>query len=100
MAKTLIYKFGGASVKDGNAVKNLVGILRNRLRNDLVIVVSAMGKTTNALESILAKKLLGDVYSENSTIIKDYHLDICRELFSEDHSIFAQLENLFVQLHQ
>jgi len=98
MAKTLVYKFGGASVKDSDAVKNLPVILRNRLRKNMVIVVSAMGKTTNGLESILSKKLDGRDFSENSSSLKAYHLQICRELFAEGHSIFAQVENLFLQL--
>ncbi|WP_026966422.1 aspartate kinase [Algoriphagus terrigena] len=98
MAKTLIYKFGGASVKDSNAIKNLTEILRNRLRSRQVIVVSAMGKTTNGLESILSKKLAGEYFSENSSILKAYHLEICQKLFPEGHSVFAMLENLFLQL--
>ena len=98
MSKTSIYKFGGASVKDSSAVKNLAEILRNRLRKNMIIVVSAMGKTTNALESILSKKLNGESFSENSTILKEYHLGICRELFSSEHPVFAQVENIFFQL--
>ncbi|WP_332913169.1 hypothetical protein [Algoriphagus boritolerans] len=61
-------------------------------------MVSAMGKTTNSLESILALKLEGKDYYENSAILKDYHLRLCRELFPRDHAIFPKLENLFVQL--
>lgn len=98
MPKTLIYKFGGASVKDPDSVKNLTEILRNPLRNKLVIVVSAMGKTTNALERILAKKLNGEDFSENSAILKNYHMGVCQDLFAEKHPIFAQLENLFLHL--
>lgn len=98
MAKTVIYKFGGASVKDPDSVRNLSEILRNRLRNSLVIVVSAMGKTTNGLESILVKKLNGDDYSENSATLKNYHKGVSQELFPEKHPIFAQLDNLFLQL--
>ena len=98
MPKTLIYKFGGASVKDIDSVRNLAEILRNRLRNNLVVVVSAMGKTTNGLESILAKKLSGDDISGNSTILKNFHIGVCQDLFPEKHPIFAQLENLFLQL--
>jgi aspartate kinase len=94
----LIYKFGGASVKDIDSVRNLAEILRNRLRNNLVVVVSAMGKTTNGLESILAKKLSGDDISGNSTILKNFHIGVCQDLFPEKHPIFAQLENLFLQL--
>lgn len=98
MPKTLIYKFGGASVKDPDSIRNLSEILRNRLRNNLVIVVSAMGKTTNGLESILEKKLNGDDYSENSAILKNYHKGVCQDLFPEKHPLFAQLDNLFQQL--
>lgn len=99
MAKMVIYKFGGASVKDAASVRNLAEILRNRLRNNLIIVVSAMGKTTNALESILDRKLKGESIYENSANLKEFHLGICRALFPEHHVIFAQLDNLFIQLN-
>jgi aspartate kinase len=98
MAKTLVYKFGGASVKDSIAVKNLTEILRNRLRKDMVIVVSAMGKTTNALESILSRKLAKEDFSQNSSTLKAFHVEICQGLFSAGHPIFAQVQNLFLQL--
>lgn len=98
MSKTAIYKFGGASVKDADAVKNLAEILRNRLRKNMIIVVSAMGKTTNALESILSNKLDNEDYSKNYSILKSFHEDICTGLFPAGHSVFAQLENIFVQL--
>ena len=45
-----VFKFGGASVKDANGVKNLVSVLKKVGYNDTLIVVSAMGKTTNALK--------------------------------------------------
>ena len=94
----VVYKFGGASVKDSDAVKNLAEIIRNRLRKNMIIVVSAMGKTTNGLETILTKKLAAEDFSGNSSILKSFHRDICRELFPEGHSIFSQLENLFFHL--
>ncbi|WP_339868562.1 aspartate kinase [uncultured Algoriphagus sp.] len=99
MTKTQIYKFGGASVKDAPAVKNLANILRNRLRNNFVIVVSAMGKTTNHLETILSLKLTNQDYSWNSSHLKSYHLDICTELFPKGHVIFPKIENYFILLH-
>ncbi len=99
MAKTLVYKFGGASVKDSEAVKNLAEILRNRLRKNLIVVISAMGKSTNALESILAKKLKGGGFFQNSSILKAYHLEVCQDLFPAGHAVFAQVENLFFQLN-
>ncbi len=98
MAKTIIYKFGGASVKDASGVKNLADILRNRLRNNLVIVVSAMGKSTDSLEEILAEKLVGGDFSQDITILKHFHLEICNSLFPEGHVVYAQLDNYFFQL--
>lgn len=98
MSKTFVFKFGGASVKDADSVKNLSNILYNRLRNHTIIVISAMGKTTNALEQILDKKLKGEEYSSNSTIIKQYHLDICTGLFEPSHQVFSIIKNYFLQL--
>ncbi|MFT4756336.1 MAG: aspartate kinase, partial [Vicingaceae bacterium] len=48
-----VFKFGGASVKDAEGVKNAATIIEKQLDGRLVVVVSAMGKTTNALEKLL-----------------------------------------------
>jgi aspartate kinase len=98
MSKTFVFKFGGASVKDAKSIKNLREILFNRLRNHTVIVVSAMGKTTNALEELLNLKLEDKPIYEKSTKLKHYHLEICRELFLPENLIFPAIENFFSQL--
>ena len=54
-----VYKFGGASVKDANGVRNLREIVA-QAGDDLLVVVSAMGKTTNALERVVAALSQGD----------------------------------------
>jgi len=48
-----VFKFGGASIKDADAIKNVANILKNYKEDQILIVVSAMGKTTNALEKVL-----------------------------------------------
>ena len=48
-----ILKFGGASVKDAEGVKNLEKVLKITGTSDILIIVSAMGKTTNALEEVI-----------------------------------------------
>ena len=48
-----VFKFGGASVKDAEGVKNAAKIIESQLDDKLVVVVSAMGKTTNALELVV-----------------------------------------------
>lgn len=96
-----VFKFGGASVKDAGAVKNVVNVLKQFSGQQLGIVVSAMGKTTNALEKLTnaffyktgnAEEILED--------IKEFHFSICKELFaSADHPVFTDLENTFVELY-
>jgi aspartate kinase len=98
MTKTLIYKFGGASVKDALSVKNTAEILRNRLRNNFVIVVSAMGKSTNTLELILSQKLESKDYLSTTQALLDFHFEVCRNLLPVDHGIFSILDKLFIQL--
>jgi aspartate kinase len=100
MAKTFVFKFGGASVKDVDSIKNLYEIVFNRLRNNTIIVVSAMGKTTNALEEILALKLEGKDYSLKSTKLMNYHLEVCEGLFSPDSLIFPAVKNYFSQMER
>ncbi len=54
-----VFKFGGASVKDAESVRNIASILR-KYQDNLVVVISAMGKTTNALERVLNAYIGGD----------------------------------------
>ena len=65
-----IFKFGGASVKNAEGVSNLVKILRGTDCNDTIIVVSAMGKTTNSLEKVV------DLYLKNSDKLNEYLYEI------------------------
>ena len=95
MNRTLqVYKFGGASVKDAAALLNLHAILQSRLQTHKLIVVSAMGKTTNALEAVLAKKLEQANFSKEWEQIRHFHLEVCRELFPPAHPVFQKIEQL------
>jgi len=89
-----VYKFGGASVKDAAALLNLHTILQSRLQTNKLIVVSAMGKTTNALEAVLAKKLGQADFSQDWKQIRDFHIGVCQELFPDTHSVVSKLEQL------
>lgn len=100
MSKVNVFKFGGASVKDADSIKNLFNIIFNRLQNPTIIVVSAMGKSTNALEEILKSKITQTPYSSNYTIFKNYHLSICSELFPQNHSVFYTLDKQFKDLQE
>ena len=98
-----IYKFGGASVKDANAVRNLKDILEKENRDEIMLVISAMGKTTNAIEKALSEFRKNNGHLEISALseIIDYHENIMTELFNGNtsHPIFETMTNLFLDLY-
>ncbi len=96
-----VFKFGGASVKDAESVKNVAEVLKQFPQQKLCIVISAMGKTTNALEK-LVNAFFHKTENPESILeeIKQFHLDICRSLFpNNNHKIYTDLENTFVELY-
>ena len=81
MENVQVYKFGGASVRDAAAVRNLALIVRQHGRpQPLVIVVSAMGKTTNALEEIFGLAYAGHDYAQPLARLEAFHREAAREL--------------------
>ncbi len=96
-----IFKFGGASVKDAVAVKNVAEIIRRFPDQKIIVVVSAMGKITNHLEHLVDAFFYKKEDAEKVlTEIKDYHFAIVRQLFENlSHPIYSELENSFVELH-
>jgi len=95
----LVFKFGGASVKDADGIVNLANVVKQYEGNELLIVVSAMGKTTNALERITRAYVDGDenlhTYFDE---LKKYHYDIIEELFNANDPIFDEVANTFVEI--
>jgi aspartate kinase len=81
-----VFKFGGASVKDSAAVRNMTEIVRSYAQHPLVVVVSAMGKTTNAIERIHAARFEGKTYRDELHEIIQYHTQLTDELFSANSS--------------
>ncbi len=95
-----VFKFGGASVKDAEAVKNVATILASYKSEKIVVVVSAMDKTTNALEKIVNSYY--DRYDDlriHIDFVRNFHLQIIDDLgFKENHPIRAEIENSFVEI--
>ncbi len=95
-----IFKFGGASVKDADGIHNMYRVLEQTGHKSTLIVVSAMGKTTNALEKLI------EVYFEDSQKIEsqlneviDYHLGIMTEIFDyPNHDVFDEVKGKFDRL--
>jgi aspartate kinase len=95
-----VFKFGGASVKDAPSIKNLANIV-SLYDEPLVIVVSAMGKTTNAMEQLVEayferKDNLIEIFEG----IRAYHFDILQGLFHSEHEAYQEVGKLFEQLNE
>ena len=96
-----VFKFGGASVKDAEGVKNVVKVLTETGHENTVVVVSAMGKTTNALEGVVEAYFTQPESSK--TALQDvevFHQHIIDELFEAPNSpVSKRVKNLFEQCH-
>ena len=95
-----IFKFGGASVKDAAGISNVFDVLQKTGYEDVLLVVSAMGKTTNALEVVVrnyvdkSKELQASIQE-----VRKYHNQILLDLFDdEQHAVFQQVNRLFADL--
>ena len=96
-----IFKFGGASVKDAEGVRNLLKVLKTVDYNNTVIVISAMGKTTNSLEKVVDSYLKKNKYlGEYLFEIENFHQIIATSLFDSELSrISSLIKNIFKDLN-
>ena len=95
-----VYKFGGASVRDADAIRNVAKIVGMTSHRPLAIVISAMGKTTNALEEIIqAHYQQRDQLLKLIDNLKNYHADIASMLLpGKDRELQNDLHDLWVEL--
>ena len=96
-----VFKFGGASVKDAEAVRNVGRIIARFSGEKLLVVISAMGKSTNKLEDLVDAFWTNDDANKRSIIsdLKDFHYKIANDLISDQkHHIYSDLEDLFMEL--
>lgn len=95
-----VFKFGGASVKDAAGVKNVANVLSLYRDESLMVIVSAMGKTTNALERLLNAYYHGESnVTEIFEELKKYHTDIIADLYeNKSKRIYDEIENIFIEL--
>ncbi len=91
-----VFKFGGASVKDAEGVRNVMAVLRHTGTENTFLVVSAMGKTTNAMEEVV-RAYFDDKAAVGAALqqVEDYHGTILKELFpSKGHPVYGQVRGL------
>lgn len=94
-----VFKFGGASLKDATGIRNVTSILQRYKGQKIVIIVSAMGKVTNALEEVVYAYFRQDRSADGYLQkVKQQHYAIMNELFSEGDEVFAQVNDTFVEI--
>ncbi|MGY8885263.1 MAG: aspartate kinase, partial [Flavobacteriales bacterium] len=95
-----IFKFGGASVKDANGIRNLAAVLEITGEKKLLVIVSAMGKMTNSLEVVVSNYFSNRAEIDASVSeIYNYHYNIISEVFhNNSHPVFSEVQKLFKDL--
>lgn len=94
-----VFKFGGASVKDAGSVRNMSKIIQAYQTDELIVVVSAMGKITNALEELLSLTMEEREVTTPLEAIKDFHQTIINDLgISSDEVLKKDIAEVFEQL--
>ncbi len=88
-----IYKFGGASVKDAEGVRHIAKIVSNQ-SGRLMIVISAMGKMTNAFEQLVRAYYEGHKHNSELRFIEKFHLNMIQELELDDSSFYNYFKRL------
>lgn len=90
-----VFKFGGASVNSSDAVRNMAHIVQSHLESTpLVVVVSAMGKTTNLLEKLVPCSTVSNDSKALRQQLEDYHLDIAKSLIPNDEELINKIQTL------
>ena len=95
-----VYKFGGASIKDYKSVKRLARIIRMHNHDEMVLIVSAMGKTTNSMEDFVLSYTKSFKNLKNKLeLIKSFHKDIVKDLFTKNRqSVLKIIESVFNEI--
>ena len=94
-----IFKFGGASIKDAESVKNVANIIRTRSSKDTLVVISAMGKMTNAFEDVVeAYYNKTENLPKKLNFIEDFHKNIMNSLFDKEDTVYKDVAILFGEL--
>ena len=95
-----VHKFGGASIQDAPSIKKITKIIQKEGMANCVLVISAMGKMTNAFENIV-NLYVNNQRSELSVALQqivDFHLKIINNLFKKEHEIYQKVDNLFAKM--
>jgi aspartate kinase len=95
-----VFKFGGASIRDARAIRNMANIIGQYGEKPLLVVVSAMGKTTRHLEDYINAVVDGKDLAQAIADIQAYHINIMQSLFQEKDGVFDEVKTYFSSLEK
>ncbi|RSC95134.1 aspartate kinase [Tenacibaculum singaporense] len=94
-----IFKFGGASVKDASGVKNVAKVLQHEGTENTLVVISAMGKMTNAFEQVVNDYFYKkESLKDSLKFVEDFHQNMLNDLFSTNHEVYNKVNHIFGEL--
>ena len=93
-----VFKFGGASLKTATGIRNVSSIIQAQRGNKLLVIVSAMGKTTDMLERILNLSASGQEFEQTLSSLKNYHYEVINELFTDTSAVKEEVDAVFLNL--
>ncbi len=95
-----VFKFGGASLKNAEGIRNVAGVIQSNSSSSLLVVVSAIGKTTDALEKLVELGHAKKKYLAELSALKKVHDVVLGSLFVQPTEVHAEMENIFTELEQ
>jgi aspartate kinase len=93
-----VFKFGGASLKTADGIRNVASIIQSQEANNLLVIVSAMGKTTDLLERIMNLSTSHREFEQTLSALKNYHYEVIDQLFKDQDAVTKEVDTIFSDL--
>ncbi|HEY5916669.1 MAG TPA: aspartate kinase [Chryseolinea sp.] len=93
-----VFKFGGASLKTADGIRNVASIIQSEQANNLLVIVSAMGKTTDLLERVMNLSTSNKEFEQTLSSLKNYHYEVIGQLFADGKAVTKEINAIFSDL--
>jgi aspartate kinase len=93
-----VFKFGGASLKTAAGIRNVAAIIQSQASNNLLVIVSAMGKTTDLLERVMNLSTSQKEFEQTLSSLRNYHYETIDQLFEDKGAVRKEVDAVFSEL--
>src|SRR5688572_18717441 len=93
-----VFKFGGASLKTADGIRNVASIIQSEQANNLLVIVSAMGKTTDLLERVMNLSTSNKEFEQTLSSLRNYHYEVIGQLFADGKAVTKEINAIFSDL--